>query len=335
MRGVAGLAAVAAMVCAAAHSTSAQAQGATRVEIPIREVVLSDGSHRYGVPITVGGAPIEAGLDSGSTGLRILPGVVPAAAVKSSGHRTSYSYDNGVEFDGTVVEADVTIGVSGRIKFEQIDKVSCKPGVRTCQATRVKPEEFGIQSGGLPNEGFKAILGVNMASDTAPNPLMAMGVKRWIIELPRPGKGETGRLVLDPTDAEIADYKRFRIDSQFVDQHGGLHDAIEGCLVNTATKRSYCGPTDLDTGAPGVQVATSDTSPWQPQTPVAIAFLDNGKPVIGADFTVGQGPGARLSFRPPPPRRPSASHIYLGIIPYFVFSALYEPEAGRVGLKPR
>jgi hypothetical protein len=318
---------------AGAQSTGALAQ--TRIEVPIREVVQSNGVHRYGVPITVGGVQIEAGLDTGSTGLRILPGVVPATAVQSSGHRTSYSYDNGVQFDGTMVEADMTIGVSGKVKFEQIDKVGCKPGLRTCQAVTVKPEEFGIQSGGLPNEGFKAILGINMADDTAPNPLMAMGVKRWIIDLPRPGQGETGRIVLNPTDAEVADYRLFRIDDQFVGSHGGLHDAIQGCLVNKTTKHSYCGPTDLDTGAPGVQVATSDTQPWQPQTPVTIAFLDNGKPVIGADFTVGQGPGARLSFRAPPPRRPSASNIYLGILPYFVFSTLYEPEARSVGLKAR
>ncbi|MGZ3344652.1 MAG: hypothetical protein ACXU82_08445 [Caulobacteraceae bacterium] len=310
------------------------AQAQTRVEIPIREVVQSNGQHRYTIPITVGGVQIEAGIDSGSTGLRILPGVVPAAAEQGSGRRTSYSYDNGVEFDGVVVEADMTIGVSGRVKFQQIDKVGCKPGLRTCQAVTVKPEAFGIQSGGLPNEGFKAILGINMATDVAPNPFMAMGVKRWIIDLPRPGEGKPGRLVLNPADAEVADYKLFHIDDQFGDQRGGLHDAIQACIVNNSNKRSYCGPTDLDTGAPGVQVAASDASDmWRPQTPVTIAFYDRGRAVIGAEFTVGQGPGTRLSFRAPP-RRPE-THIYLGIMPYFAFSTLYDPAARTIGLKAR
>lgn len=310
------------------------AQAQTRVEVPIREVVLSNGQHRYTVPITVGGVQIEAGLDSGSTGLRILPGVIPATAEQSTGKRTSYSYDSGTEFDGVLAEGEMTIGVTGRARFQQIDKVGCKSGFASCPAAKVKLEEFGIQGSGLPNEGFKAILGVNMAPDVAPNPIIALGVKRWIIELPRPGEGKAGRLLLNPTDAEVADYKLFHVDGQFADQRGGLHDAISGCLINQSTKRSYCGPADLDTGAPGIQVGTSDPpAAWPPRTPATMAFYDNGKPLMAADFTVDGGPGARLSFRPQP-RAPGA-RIYLGIIPYFAFSALYDPDAKVVGLKAR
>ncbi len=224
--------------------------------------------------------------------------------------------------------------VTGRAKFQQIDKVGCRAGFGTCPAAKVKPAEFGIQGSGLPGEGFKAILGINMASDEAPNPLMALGVKRWIIELPLPGEGKPGRLVLNPTDAEVADYKLFPISAEFSDRRGGLHDAIEGCLVNQQTKRSYCGPTDLDTGAPGVQVATPGAADaWRPQTPVTMAFYDKGKAVLAADFTVGQTPGSRMSVRPEP-RAPGA-RIYLGILPYFAYSVLYDPAAKAVGLKAR
>jgi hypothetical protein len=334
MRGALGLAAAVAVVCAATHPSGARAQNASRAEIPIRDVVQTNGQHRYTVPITVGGVQIEAPLDSGSTGMRILPGVVPAQAEQSSGRRTSYSYDNGVEFDGVVVEADMTLGASGRVKFQQIEKVGCKPGLAACQATRVRPEEFGIESGGLPNEGFKAILGINMASDAAPNPLMALGVKRWIIELPRPGEDKPGRLVLNPGDAEVADYKLFRIDGQFANRRGGLHDAIQGCLVNQATKKSFCGPTDLDTGFPGMEVVISDApEAWRPQTQATMAFFDKNKPVIGADFVVGDGPGSRLTFRPEP--RAMVAHLLLGTLPYYAFSVLYDPAAQTVGLKAR
>jgi hypothetical protein len=323
-----------ALTCAVLHPTGARAQGTARAEVPIREVVLSNGQHRYTVPITVGGAQIEAGLDSGSTGLRILPGVVAPAAEKLSGQRTTYSYGSGTEFGGQIAEADMTIGVSGRARFQQIDKVGCAAGSGGCPAARVKPEEFGIQGSGLPNEGFKAILGINMASDTAPNPLMTMGVKRWIIELPRPGEGKPGRLVLNPSDAEVADYKLFHIDGQFSGQRGGLHDAIQGCIVNQSTKRTYCGPTDLDTGAPTVEVMMPDApEAWRPPTPVTFAFYEKGKPVIATDFTIGDGPGSYLSFRPQP--RAPGPRIMLGILPYFSFSALYDPDAKMVGLKAR
>jgi hypothetical protein len=325
-----GLAGVFAILCAASPAW-AQTQ---RAEVPIREVVLSDGEHRYVVSITVGDAQIDAGLDSGSTGLRILPGTIPAGSEQPSGRRNTYSYDSGTEFSGVIAEADMTIGVSGRAKFQQIEKVGCRPVLRTCPASKVKPEQFGIQGSGLPGEGFKAILGINMASDDAPNPLVALGVRRWIIELPRPGEGKPGRLVLNPSDEEVADYKVLAIDGQFGDQRGGLHDAVQGCLVNQANNRSYCGPTDLDTGAPGIQIATSEaTDRWAPQAPVTMAFYQKGKAAVGAAFAVGDGPGARVTIRSEP--RARGSHIFLGILPYFAFSVLYDPHGKSIALKPR
>lgn len=325
-----GLAGLLAALCGP-PSASAQA---LRAEVPIRELALSDGERRYVVPITVGGTPIDAGLDSGSTGLRILPGAVPAGSEQLSGRRNTYSYDSGTEFSGRIAEADVTIGVSGRAKFQQIETVGCRSDLRACPAARVKPEQFGIQGSGLPGEGFKAILGINMASDDAPNPLVALGVRRWIVELPRPGEGKAGRLVLNPTDEEVADYKILAVDSQFADLHGGLHDAVQGCLVNQTTKRSYCGATDLDTGAPGIQIATSDAADkWPPQTPVTMAFYQKGKPTVGATFTVDGEPGARITIRSEP--RARGSRIFLGILPYFAFSVLYDPKARIIALKPR
>jgi hypothetical protein len=305
-----------------------------RVEIPIKEVVLSDGEHRYTVPIVVGGVAIEAGLDSGSTGLRILPDVVPATGEQVSSRRETYGYGSGTEFEGAIAEAQMTIGVSGRAKFQQIQKVGCRAGLGTCPAAKVAPDKFGIQGSGLPGEGFKAILGINMAGDDAPNPLMEMGVRRWIIDLPRSGETAPGRLVLNPTDAEVADYKMFAIEPRFGDQRGGLHDAISGCVINQQTKKSYCGPTDLDTGAPGVIVVSpNDLEAWRPGTTVTMAFFDKSKPVLGADFTINKGPGSNFRIRHEP--RAQGTTVALGIIPYFVFSALCDPQAKAVGLKTR
>jgi hypothetical protein len=46
---------------------------AIRVEVPIREVVLSDGVRRYGVPVKIGSQDALAGLDTGASGLRLMP----------------------------------------------------------------------------------------------------------------------------------------------------------------------------------------------------------------------------------------------------------------------
>lgn len=323
-----------ALVGAGLTLAAAEVRAQTRAEIPIKAVVLSDGERRYVVPIVVGGVQIDAGLDSGSTGLRILPGVVPATSEQASRHRNTYSYDSGTEFSGVIAEADMTIGVTGRAAFQQIDKVGCKAGFRTCPAAKVKPDQFGIQGSGLPGEGFKAILGINMARDDAPNPLMALGAKRWIIELPRPGDDKPGRLVVNPTDAEVAGYAMISLDPRFGDERGGLHDAVQGCLINQTNKRSYCGPADLDTGAPGIQIATSDPEDaWRTGAPATMAFYEKGKPVTGADFVVNQGPGAHVAIRHEP--RAQGARVFLGILPYFAFSALYDPEARAIGLKAR
>ena len=65
-------------IAPALHARAADAPG---LEVPIREVVLSDGVRRYAVTLTVDGVPIEAQLDTGSTGLRIL---APALSGKAA-----------------------------------------------------------------------------------------------------------------------------------------------------------------------------------------------------------------------------------------------------------
>src|ERR1041384_4252540 len=82
--------------------TAAQAQSPPRAEVPIREVVLSDGERRYTIPISVGGTAIEAGLDTGSTGLRILPNTLAASDAVDGGGNDRYSYGAGTEFRGEV-----------------------------------------------------------------------------------------------------------------------------------------------------------------------------------------------------------------------------------------
>src|SRR3954463_2176151 len=46
-----------------------------RVELPIEAVKLSDGTVRYGVRVEVGGKSVLAGIDTGASGLRVMPDV--------------------------------------------------------------------------------------------------------------------------------------------------------------------------------------------------------------------------------------------------------------------
>lgn len=307
---------------------------ATRAEAPIREVVLSDGARRYAVPIRIGGSEIEAGLDSGSTGLRILPGAVTAADETRGRERSDYSYESGARLEGVVAQGTLTIGAaSAPITFQAIEAVGCTAQKPRCPASRVAPAAYGIQGDGLPGEGFKAILGINMADAEVANPLRALGARRWIIELPLPGGGRPGRLILNPTAEETAGFVTFPIERRFAAQHGGMHDGLPACLTNSQTRQQFCGPALLDTGAPGVEVINGRGAPWPNQTPAEVAFGDQGAPRTSAAFQIGRRDFAsRLTYVPAPV---DDVRLHLGLLPYFAYDVLYDPEAGAVGLRPR
>ena len=309
---------------------------APRSEIAVREVVLSDGTRRYGLPIKVGATAIEAGLDSGSSGLRVLPGVLAAGDADRAGGGDSYDYGSGTAFRGVVGKGQLTIGAaSGASTLQLIDKVGCTAKIPKCPASRIAEAQFGVQGDGLPGEGFKAIIGVNMAEAEVATPLRAIGTRRWIIELPRPGEG-TGRLILNPTEEEVQGYAMLPVMDAFKAQHGGLHDAVGGCLLNDATGKKVCGALLMDTGAPGLSVLNGGlgSTPW-PQGPATLAFYDGrGRTQAAENLTLNiKAHASRLTFDSEPGR--PGPVIYSGLTAYFAFSVLYDPERGMVGLKPR
>ncbi len=163
----------------AAAALSAAAAPAPRTEAPIREVMLSNGARRYAVPITVGHTPLMTSLDTGSTGLRILPGVLDPADVAASAEPETYGYATGSRYEGVVGQASVAIGgASGAGPVHLIRSIGCFAYLPRCPASRTTIDRYGIASDGLPGEGFKAILGIDMAPGRVGNPLRALGVQR-------------------------------------------------------------------------------------------------------------------------------------------------------------
>ena len=317
---------------------AAQAQVPARVEVPIREVVLSDGERRYTIPITVGGTAIEAGLDTGSTGLRILPNTLAASDAAASGDSDHYSYGAGTEFQGEVGKGQLTIGgLTAPTTMQLIQTVRCVFSNPHCPASRVPIEKFGIQGSGLPGEGFRAIIGVNMAEADVASPLPAIGARRWIVELPRPGAGVPGKLILNPTDEEIKDYVRLPILDTFAFQKGGLHDAVEGCLINVTTKGKSCGAVMMDTGAPGIRLVngTLGHKPWDNGTAAALAFYNAGVPKAVEYLTIGSRDHASHLEFSDEESQVRGPVIYSGLTPYFAFDVLYDPANHQVAVKPR
>ena len=230
IRSRAALAALALALAAPAHA--APAPGA-RSEAEIRQTTLSNGARRYAVPVQVGATTLMTALDTGSTGLRILPGVLAAGDAVASAEAEIYGYASGSRYEGVVGDATVAIGASrGRGPVHLIRSIGCFVYLPHCPASRTTLEKYGIASDGLPGEGFKAILGIDMAPGRVGNPLRFLGVQRWIVELPRPDESQ-GRLVLNPTPAEMRGYVMIPLAAPYAHERGGgLHDAVPGCLSN-------------------------------------------------------------------------------------------------------
>jgi hypothetical protein len=313
-------------------------EAAPRVALPIHAVSLSNGAVRYGVPIRIGDTTLDAALDTGSTGLRVLPGVLQPGDATPGEAPEVYGYASGSRYEGLAGEARLGLGaISARAPIHLISSIGCFAHLPRCPASRTPLPHYGIASDGLPDEGFKAILGTDMDRARIGNPLAAVGVRRWIVELPRPGHPDEGRLILNPTPAETADYVMLPVVGPYSQiQGGGLHDALPGCLVQVSTKARVCGPVLLDTGSSFMAVANARVAqPWPDGETAALeVYGADGAVASRIGFTLGVRDAAtRLIWRTEPAApRPS---IFAGAAPYFAWSVLYDARRQLIGLKPR
>jgi len=311
---------------------------AIRAEIPIETSVLSNGARRFAIPVQVGSTRLMASLDTGSTGLRILPGVLAPGDAPRNGEPEIYGYASGSRYEGVAAEAPLVIGgLKGASTVHIIRSIGCYAYLPHCPASRTTLDRYGIASDGLPGEGFKAIVGIDMAPGRVGNPLRALGVSRWIVELPRQGEA-VGRLILNPTDAETEGYAMAPLAAPYAHERGGgLHDAVPGCLSNSETHARACGPVLLDTGGPSIALANPrlESPPWPAGSPIALeVFDDHGDLAVRAPFTVGDRDlGTRLYFRQD--NHVFGTVVYAGVAPYFAYSVLYDARRQRIGLKPR
>src|SRR4051812_40156970 len=68
---------------------------APRVELPIEAVKLSDGTVRYGVRIEIGGKAVLAGIDTGASGLRVMPDVAQGMRLEETPTEEIFAFGSG------------------------------------------------------------------------------------------------------------------------------------------------------------------------------------------------------------------------------------------------
>lgn len=339
------VAALAALWLFAGLAAPAAAEG-TRVVVPIRRTVLPDGVVRYSVPVSVGGgAPIDALLDTGSFGLRILASALSPDQYRATDTERRFPYGSGALLSGPIATATVRVGdaeTAAPIGFQLVRSVGCTERMPNCPAGSVSAERYGIGGDGLADQGFKAILGTSLlrapAEVAANSPLPDLVDSSYLVILPRAGDDAPGELILNPAPEEAAGFALFRLEPQ-ADAGGGAapgwKDArLPGCATQDRG-RPKCAPTLLDTGAPGLAILTSDAKQRAaigPGHAMAVEFDRDGAHAAASFTTDG---GAASGVTTGPPRGDFGPRIIAGTAIVEAFALLYDVRAGTVGLKPR
>ena len=312
----------------------------SRIDIVVGpEVGHTDGAQRMFVDIALDdGAPFLALLDTGSTGLRVLPAASPTASAQAT-PAGPFSFDSGLQLNGVVDRARFQIGhfaTDTGIPIMLIDAIRCTK--EPCPADGHTAADFTF-------DGALAILGVGMrttdADDGVGDAIVQLpGAPGYIIEAPAYG-GSTGTLQIDPDVADVSAFKTIQLGalSNGVPLANGVtawdDHSIPTCV--TANSDNFCFGGMFDTGDPPINIEIKDyigsKQPLPPGTVVDIA-LGNGGGLASYGFTVGNPAVAGVDevvMRP----RPQGTFINLGTSIFFRFDVFFDQVHGVIGLGPK
>ncbi len=293
---------------------------AQRAELPVREVDLPNGDRRFATTLTIDRQPVEVGIDTGSTGLRVLPRGLSPTAPPARGPAITYSYGAGTAFEGRAVSEPVAAGaVVGPVRLMRIEAVGCTAERPACPVAHADLSSYGIQGDGIAGQGFAAILGIRLKRDAIDNPFEQLHVRRWIVELPRTA-GEAGRIILNPGDDEVAGYARIAVDAD-----GTTPVCLEG-------PEKICARGFFDSGAAGLRVIRPTSfRPWPNGTPATIVVGAGDRAQAMAVAIGRRDQASGLIYVP----GGGDTRLSLGFAPYYHWSVLYDADQGAIGLKAR
>ena len=254
-----------------------------RTEVAIREVVPSDGTERYAVPIPIGRTRFDAGLDTGSSGLR-------------GDRRRGRAVDRSSRFDRFRRRAATRRGDRRGRRHGRHDQRQRAPATRRSGRLCAGPRRLRRRSHRRrrlrhPGATDRRAKASRRSSDSTPptracrrsSPPSASGAGSSSCR--GPVKVAPAVSCRTRTTTRRAGSCRWPRRRPSASARGGLHDAVDGCVVNQSSRRSCCGAVLLDTGAPG----TPSRRPmragrWVSDTPAVRSFVRGGTSVAAAPF---------------------------------------------------
>ena len=119
-----------ALVATMLASTIAYAQ---RTELPMRQLDLPNGDRRFATTLTIDGRPVDVGIDTGLTGMRLLPRGLSGSSDADKGPHVTYSYGAATVFEGHAITVPVIAGtISGLVRVMRVTAVGCTSARPDC-----------------------------------------------------------------------------------------------------------------------------------------------------------------------------------------------------------
>jgi hypothetical protein len=307
----------------------------TSVAVPIHASATVTSDFRLSISLTINGVPVEALLDTGSSGLRVFASAVADAGLPDSGAAASQKYNSGETYYGYLATAN--IGLAG----QQMPDAAIQVVTAECEPTDASPDAC------VPNPtffSFPAIVGIGLRESSSPpvrSPFASLsGLPSFTIHLNGSfgtSNDDGGVLELGVSQQEYESYFQFQLPVELTSTPDYFRDyAVQSCVTDETTGTPWCEFTLFDTGDPNPYVETLDagfvTLPDGTPMNVVLFALDGGCAFssYGYSATSANENGFQV-------RKLAGGAVYnnLSMHAFYQYDVLYDQALGRIGLRPR
>jgi hypothetical protein len=313
------------LIAAAACATPPATGSGGRV--PLRLDQRGSGSVRMAATIEIGGVALDAFVDTGSSGLRVMPGVLDDSAYDAiSDELVEFSYHSGLAIGGVVATAPVTIGglTTPPIAIEAVRSVGCTPELPQCDTAGF---------------GYPAILGIGMrnlpGSGGIANPIVQLdGHPAFAVHARRGASSGMLTIAPDSDGYELTDVPLEAGGEPLADGSPARDDrTVPTCVVDETHGMTICAGGILDTGCGPTELLrpsyTGANEMWSPGTEVEVTTA-----ALSYSFTIGAMPvpGVDEVLLEPRPNH-TVDMINVGTAAFFHADVLFDQAGGRIGIK--
>lgn len=313
------------------------------------------------VTVAIGGVPLLMLLDTGSTGIRVAAGKIPARAVTVTGPAAPYGYGSGIQLHGDQADADVAVGDyhTGPLPIELVRSTDCFADKPDCPAAHgVKPAMFGGVLDGIMGVSPEELSGLVNPLWTLQDAAGRHVGRQFAVEydpaavsgeiqlgVPAAGYG-LAQLPRTPVSADGRPGGHSGYDSRaYVSSYMASYDsrttavprtllsmppswnprAVQTCVEGSGLRQT-CGPAMFDTGTPefALNLPGAPAGTWP-----AGRALTVGVPAAGWSAAYSTGPGTVVTVSDAPST--TASGTLIGLPAFARGPIRFDLEAGTVG----